>query len=308
MYWCGLIWRRFARTPKKLRRTGVELIAVVKADAYGLGADAVAAAIGDLVDAFYVFDAAEVTISRLRDVAERRVIALLGQSNDPNDYLRQDIRPVVWTVERAAMLKSARPILSVDTGQQRFGCEADDVKAILEAGECDEVMTHATTLGQVKSLLQVMSEQTSESVRADLRFHAAGSALLDEPSAWLDGVRPGMALYRGAARVSARLVEVKDSSGPAGYTGFCVPRFGVILAGYSNGMRVGPCLVNGKERRVVEVGMQSSFVEVDQSDRAGDEVVLLGEGLEAEMVGKAWGSTPQEALVRLCGAGHRAYR
>src|SRR5947199_8599018 len=75
--------------------TGVELIAVVKADAYGLGADVVAATIGDIVDAFYVFDIAEVSAGRLRETAERRIIALLGKSDNPDDYLAQDIHPVV---------------------------------------------------------------------------------------------------------------------------------------------------------------------------------------------------------------------
>ncbi|MDB5289494.1 MAG: hypothetical protein JWL69_735, partial [Phycisphaerales bacterium] len=38
------------------KQTAVPVIAVVKADAYGLGAARVAATIGDLVEAFYVFD------------------------------------------------------------------------------------------------------------------------------------------------------------------------------------------------------------------------------------------------------------
>lgn len=290
------------------QRTGVELIAVVKADAYGLGADAVAAAIGDVVDAFYVFDAAEVVAGHLRETADRRVIALTGASNNPEDYLAQDIRPVVWTVERAKVLKRARPIVSVDTGQQRFGCRAADVMAVCKAGECDEMMTHATTLAQVQALVEASGPDIKARQRRGLRLHAAGSVLLDEPQSWLDAVRPGFALYRGAARVTARLVEVRDSAGPAGYRGFVVDRFGLILAGYSHGLRPGPCLVNGRVARVIEVGMQSSFVQVSREDKSGDEVVLLGEGMEAEMIAGEWGTTTQEVLVRMTGVGERGYR
>jgi alanine racemase len=109
------------------------------------------------------------------------------------------------------------------------------------------------------------------------KLHAAGTALIEQdPAASLDAVRPGLALYRGAVRTSARLVAATDSAGPAGYTGFEVARHGVILAGYSHGLRAGPCAVNGRPTRLLEVGMQSAFVECAPGDRAGDEVVLLG--------------------------------
>ena len=65
------------------------------------------------------------------------------------------------------------------------------------------------------------------------RLHAAGTALLGIPEARLDAVRPGLALYRGAVRVSAPLAEVHASAGPVGYSGFTpsTGRHGVILAG-----------------------------------------------------------------------------
>jgi alanine racemase len=124
----------------------------------------------------------------------------------------------------------------------------------------------------------------------------------------LDAVRPGLAMYRGAVRVRAPLVEAKDTKGPAGYTGFATPRVGIIVCGHSNGLRKGPCLVNGRKRRILEVGMQSAFIQLGPGDREGDEVVLLGDELTAEDVGEAWGCTPHEALVRLSSAGRKEYR
>jgi alanine racemase len=290
-------------------RTGVELIAVVKADAYGLGADVVAAAIGDIVDAFYVFDVAEVAAGRLRETAERRIIALMGKSDNADDYLAHDVHPAVWTVERAKALKKARPVLSVDTGQQRFGCAANDVEKIRKAGECDEIMTHATDLSQVKTFLDaVVGGDARNRERQGIRLHAAGSELLEEPQAWLDAVRPGLAIYREAARVSSRLVEVRDGHGPAGYSGFDVPRFGLMLVGYAHGLRPGPCVVNGTPRRVLEVGMQSSFVEIGPNDRAGDEVVLLGDGVSLKAVAEQWHTRPHEVLLCLSGLGPKTYK
>ena len=159
---------------------------------------------------------------------------------------------------RARELRKTNPVLSVDTGQQRFACAPEHTAAVRDAGDCREAMTHAIALPQVERFLQVVQSWNTDG----LFCHAAGSALLGEPAARLNAVRPGLALYRGAVRVTARLIDARDSTGPAGYTGFIAQRFGVILAGYSDGLRAGPCLVNGVVRRVLEVGMQSSFIEL----------------------------------------------
>lgn len=289
-----------------LRATGVPLIAVVKADAYGLGASEVAGAIGDLVDAFYVFDAAEAVRARLWEIAGRRIIALNADWNDPNEFLSRHIQPVVWTRQRATALRPAHPVLSIDTGQQRFACPASDAPSVCDAGDCGEIMTHAITLSQVHQFAKLVQDLGDRM----LFLHVAGSALLDESRAWFNAVRPGLALYQGAVRVCAPLVDVRDSTGPAGYSGFISPRFGVILAGYSNGVRLGPCRLNGQGRRVLEVGMQSAFVEAGRDDKTGDEVELLADapGIELADVAGAWGSSQQEVLVRLCAAGTRDYR
>jgi alanine racemase len=58
---------------------------------------------------------------------------------------------------------------------------------------------------------------------------------------------------------------------------------------------------------VLEVGMQSAFVECEPSDRPGDEAVLLGDGLSEDEVAAAWGTPPHTVLVQLAGAGERRY-
>ena len=121
------------------------------------------------------------------------------------------------------------------------------------------------------------------------------------------GLRPGLAAYRGAVRVSAKLIDVREATGPAGYTGFVTARHGLTRCGYSNGLRRGPCVVNGQRRKILEVGMLSAFIELGPGDRIGDEVVLLGDDLKDEEIAAAWGSSPHEALFRLAGTGVREY-
>ena len=283
------------------RSTDVAVIAIVKADAYGLGAEKVAAALADVVDQFAVFSPDEAKGIDLWNRTGKSAIAIgPPQWDDAAEYRSQHVRPAVSTIEQARALRSANSVLCVDTGQQRFACPVDQVDKVLTEGGCDEAFTHASRLDQVRMLKEAVGGKVA-------RLHAAGSSLLDQPAAWLDAVRPGLALYRGAARVTARLLETHKSSGPAGYGGFIAPFHGVILAGYSNGLRPGPCLINGRPSQILEVGMQSAFVEITANDRLGDEVVLLGDTLTEDPIASAWNTGPHEVLLRMAGAGIREY-
>lgn len=281
----------------------VPLLAVVKADAYGLGAKIISQTIAELVNGFYVFNLAEAIAYDLVSTG-RRTLALRADCEDPEDFLAHRVQPAVWDYPSAMRLRAAHPVLSVDTGQQRFGVPANDttaIESILAAGRIEEAFTHATTPGQAELLRETLGGRA-------IVLHAAGSALLHEPRAWMDTVRPGLAMYQGAVRVHAPLIEVRETTGPAGYTGFTARRHGVILAGYSNGFRTGPCVVKGRRSRILEVGMQSAFVELGEDDRVSDEVSLLGDGLTEQEVAAAWSVSPQEALFRLAGMGDRLYR
>ena len=283
------------------RRTGVDVIAVVKSDAYGLGAQKVVEAISNLVAGWCVFSADEAREIARWSVSDKPIL-VLGPSTDEaaDDLAGNHIRPAVWSVAEAKRLKGARPVLSVDTGMRRFACPEAEVDAVIAAGGIDEAFTHATRMEHVQLLNSIAGGR-------GLRLHAAASALLDEPGARLDAVRPGMAMYRGAVRASCQLVEV-HSGGSAGYTGFIAEYFGVILCGYSQGLRRGPCVVNGERRRILEIGMQSAFVEIGPRDRIGNEVVLLGEGLTEAEVAAEWETSEQQVLRTLAGAGVRNYR
>jgi alanine racemase len=283
------------------RKTQVDVLAVIKADAYGLGATEVAGALADVVAGFCFFSLKEAIATKL-DPKSRKASILLGPPGSmvAQDYISLNLRPAVSTVEQATALRKADPLLCVDAGMQRFACPASEIDRVIAAGGCREAFAHAPTMEQVIKLKDITAGKK-------LRLHAAASSLLDQEGAWLDAVRPGIALYRDAIQISTKLVEVHDSQGPAGYTGFTAPRFGVILCGYSNGMRKGPCLVNGQPQRVLEVGMQSAFVKIGDKDRVGDEVVLLGDGLEPESIAKEWNCTPHEVIVRLAGSGVREY-
>ena len=275
------------------QKTGVAVYPVIKANAYGLGAQRVAPVLADSADHFCVFSLEEAQAARIWQLTGKPAIALGPPTTlDPRPWIQARVRPAVSTLEQAQALRQARPVLCVDTGMQRFACPPAQVGQILAAGEIEEAFTHAARLDQALRLANMLGDRI-------LRLHAAGSALLDQPAAWLDAVRPGLALYEGAVHLSTRLIEARDTTGPVGYTGFEARRIGVILCGYSNGLRPGPCLVEGEPCRIREVGMQSAYVEIGAGHRVGDQVVLLGDRITPQMLAAEWACTPHEVLMRL---------
>jgi alanine racemase len=294
--------QRVARNAEIIRRrTERPLIAVIKADAYGLGAAAVVRTLAPLVDGWYAFRLAEAVAAGTAGTGKSCVVMLADESIALEAWAAANARPAVWSAETAAHFASLRPVLSVNTGMHRFAADADQIDPILAAApSIDEAMTHASRPEQAAKLKQIVGPRR-------LKLHAAASALLDEPPTWLDAVRPGLALFRGAVRVTAPIVELRRNTGPAGYGQFEVAAHGVILGGYSAGWRTGPCVINGRLSRVIEVGMQSAFVEVGPGEKVGDEVVLLGDGLDEVQVAQAWNCSPHEALLRLARSGKRSY-
>ncbi len=276
------------------QQTARPVIAVVKSDAYGLGARPVAEAIGDVVEEFAYFNLDEAR-------ALRRPGLVLGPlSGSAEAHARLSVRPAVGSPAEARAVGSAPVALNVDTGMRRFGCTPRQIDEICRTCRVVEAFTHTVTVAGARTLERLCAGRVP-------RLHAAGTSLLNRPTAWLDAVRPGLVLYAGAMTVSTRLATVRALDGPAGYRRIRARRAGVILCGYSGGLAPGVVLVNGRRRRVLEVGMNTSFVEVGRDDRPGDPVVLLGEGLTERVVAKALGCSQHEVLCRYARLGPRRY-
>ncbi|MBL8880963.1 MAG: alanine racemase [Phycisphaerales bacterium] len=277
------------------RKTGVRLIAVIKADAYGLGARRVADALADIADDFAYFNLAEA-----REVG-RPGIVLGPPEGAPADYRELNLRPSIGTIADAQRFAGNAVALAIDVGMQRFGAPPEIIDELLRITAAREAHAHTVTPEGVAAL--------SRAAAGRIAFlHAAASSLLDDPSAWLHAVRPGVALYRGAMRVSTRLHSVRETPGASvGYSGFHAARVGIILAGYCNLLRPAPVMMNGRKQELLEVGMNSSFVSVDSADRIGDEVVLLGGGIsECELAGRL-NCREHEVLCRYGSMGQRSY-
>jgi len=124
--------------------SGAMVMAIVKADAYGLGAVTVSRAVEDLCAFFGVADMAEAL--ELRRGGIQKPILVLGPMPTEGfpDAIREEIRPCIscyedaWALSRRAqeLGKTARFHLAVDTGMSRIGLQVTEEEADVAAAIC----------------------------------------------------------------------------------------------------------------------------------------------------------------------------
>ena len=231
---------------------GVPLMAVIKADAYGHGAEMVArAALDGGAAALGVATVGEAL--RLRDAGLEAPILALGYTDPDNAeaIARRAITCSIFDAEVGAQLaEAARAIgreivvhVKVDTGMGRLGAQPEDVLPLLRALAdmpgltVEGLYTHFATADsadetftreQIDCFDALLLEVTAAGLRPPI-VHAANSAgTLRHPRARYDLVRCGIALYgldpdpdtpkpadfQPALSLVTRVAQVKDL--PAG--------------------------------------------------------------------------------------------
>lgn len=228
-------------------RSVPDLIAVVKANAYGHGAAAVARALEDAGASMLACADTEEGVA-LRESGVRAPILVFGalSVSDLDGIFSHSLTPTVSTpgAARALELAAARHgtrltcHLKIDTGMNRLGFRHDNLHRTLPPLlasphlTLEAVYTHFATADDPES--GFLEEQRSRFERAlaalgamglrTLRRHAANSAaLLRDSRVWYDAVRPGLLLYgvappplsagdlplRPALSLTSRIVAVK---------------------------------------------------------------------------------------------------
>lgn len=251
---------------------GSRAIAVIKANAYGHGAVAVARALSDEADGFAVACVEEAM--ELRDSGIRGRILLLDGVFAPDEMRLVEqarLTPVIHSRLQLDWLLAARPRrhldcwLKMDTGMHRMGFAPEVFAgAYAELAGCPHVsdvvlMSHfarADELGHPFTLRQVqVFERATVSIQA-ARSLANSAAILAWPRSHADWTRPGIMLYgvtpldgehpsaallRPAMTLESALVSLRDlpSGEPVGYGGRFVcgrpTRVGVAAIGYADG-------------------------------------------------------------------------
>jgi alanine racemase len=202
-----------------LRNTGVQVMAIVKANAYGHGAVPVA-------QAALRAGATWCGVARIDEALELRhagldcPILLLGftPAGRVQEAIAERISLTVWSDEQIKLASSAaqkvgqpaRIHLKVDTGMSRLGAQPEEAQALavqlvnLPGITFEGLFTHfaradeadrSTTDRQESTFCQVLSVLDAKGLRPPL-VHAANSASgLTRPSAHFNLMRAGIAIY-----------------------------------------------------------------------------------------------------------------
>jgi alanine racemase len=203
---------------RTLKPDGVELMAVVKANAYGHGDVAVAAAAVEAGASWLGVALVEEGI-RLREAGLRAPILMLTEfpPGAEKDALAADLTSTVYTVAGLAGLAEAGSALGrapgvhvkVDTGMHRVGLPPDRATAfcteVLDRGlELEGLWTHfarseeidePTTIRQLDRFRSVVSELAAAGIHPRYRHAANSGAAIAVPDSQLDLVRVGIAMY-----------------------------------------------------------------------------------------------------------------
>lgn len=209
----------------------VEIMAVVKADAYGHGSVPVAkAAIEAGVDRLGVAILDEAV--ELREAGIDVPIQILGCSlpEHAREVVRYDLvqtvsnEEIVFALSREAAKagKIARVHVKVDTGMGRVGVSAEKLIEFVgrisgcEAVKIEGIMTHLPcadepeddfTPKQIQQFARLISDPKIVSLGEGIRYHAANSAgIVRYPFSHFNLVRPGLMLY-GATTVTGSPIQ-----------------------------------------------------------------------------------------------------
>ena len=324
-----------------------EVSPVVKADAYGLGATAVATRLwAEGARSFFVARLTEgVTLRAVLPGAEIWVFD--GCPPDAEALLAEHgLKPVLNSLDQVARYEAAGgggAALHVDTGMNRLGLRPEEAKALADAPdrlrrvEVEMVLSHLACASDPSHPMNML--QCSMFENAAQHFPLVKRSLANSAGVFLgadyafDRVRPGVALYGGGPsgvadpRLKAvatldlpilqlRTVRPGETVGyGATWTAPETRRLAIVAGGYADGVlrSAAPgayASVNG--RRCAVIGRISmDLLALDVTDvpglREGDMAQILGPDILIDELASSSGTLAYEILVRLSSRAERRY-
>ncbi|MBX9861345.1 MAG: alanine racemase [Hyphomicrobium sp.] len=271
--------------------------AVVKADAYGLGAAEVIPALARAgCRTFFIATPEEASAAR-RLVPSARLFALDGLvPGSAQNFIAADVAPVLsgldeiadWSAHARQAGRRLPAALHVDSGLNRLGLSADDVSILASERERLEhldvrlVMSHLACADDPDHPHNARQRAAFEQRRATLALPSASASLAASDGLMLgapfhyDLVRPGYALYGGQAfqggatpvnpvvTVAAGILQVRtvDAGESVGYSASWVAprqtRVAIVAAGYADGLGRGLSASSNETGGIVMVHGQSA--------------------------------------------------
>lgn len=279
-----------------------ELIAVVKANAYGCGINNTVLALSEITNNFAVANAYE-SSQILRLIPNANILVL--SSEHYNFYDRVATYTVCNEDDLDFVYGKAKKIaIKLNTGMNRFGCNPSDLnylvcKANKLGFEISDIYTHFCSLDKANEQFDIFNRAVLP-YKNLTKLHCCASNCLDLSKKFhLDKVRCGLAIYgfgnnlvNPAVEVYTEIVKINcvKKGESIGYGKYVAPKnmkIAVLSAGYADGISLSKKLrfsINGKHCKVVNRPcMDTTMVEVTQVNcKVGDRAYLLGETISIE--------------------------
>ena len=268
-------WRRLGESAP-----GAQVAAMVKADAYGLGAIPVVQALADEgCTEFFVAEVSE-GIELREALPEVDIFVLAGaQPGTTEELIAHDLAPVLISaeqIERWTLLSGGRPnrlrcSLHLDTGMNRTGLDAVETAALLadtsklQQLEVVHVMSHLASADDPDTTQNEHQLAAYHRIRAGLPMGVASLAntpgIALGPAYHFDHVRPGIGLYGCDPSPGKRL-----GLQPVVHLRAPVLQVRRVAAGETIGYRA--THTTAGERRVATIGVATATVSFEPSQAA----------------------------------------
>ena len=196
-----------------------DILAVIKADAYGHGAIPIAKyLVTQGITRFAVATLSEGLTLRQAGINESIVVMGALQVEEVREAMAHQLTPIVYSLDQAFQLgKLARsypsplPVhLKIDTGMGRLGLSVEDTKSLLQHHDLlqclkiEGIMSHLSdsdnsdpsyTQEQIHTFRTILKAFTDHHVSIPFQHLANSSGILQHPSSHFNMVRPGIMLY-----------------------------------------------------------------------------------------------------------------
>ena len=204
-------------TPRSARR---QILAVVKANAYGHGAVPVARALADAGTEWFGVTCSAEGMELRRGGIRNRILLLTGfWPGEEKHLIQHRLTPAVTRCEQLRLLEHAAagakngPVafhLKIDSGMNRLGIAPSDVSCVARTlADCphlklegifthfasSEVFTDEKTDQQQQVFMRTLEHLRSLGVEAPLIHLANSGGIATRPATWANMVRPGLILY-----------------------------------------------------------------------------------------------------------------
>ncbi|MCL2847178.1 MAG: alanine racemase [Firmicutes bacterium] len=334
---------RFISNIKAIKsKVRTNIIAVVKADAYGHGASVLAPVAEPFIDGFAVIDRREAT-ALVKEGITKPIHILSPCERVEGNFWTENMIPTICCLRDIEQLRKLKPLsrlvnLEINTGMNRLGVAPSEVqqayeRILLADFKLHSVFSHLYNAVDVKSSFEQLAifHSSTANLPKNIQKHISATASVNLPEQfYLNAIRPGLGLYGYGASdivkpimtVTAPIIKIFSvkKGEHISYGNFTADKdvlIASIRAGYADGIRrkENPLSTNRKVKVngvlcpiVGQVCMDITMVDITGVKASySTPVVIMGEGLSAEDVARQVGTNSYEVLTSFKGRVVREY-